>query len=378
MTENVLHLYDRRKVEEEASDWIVYFDGNQSIIQSDVDKFKTWVARSPMHKQIITEYVSLWDNMDLLSELMLSVPSKKHQGDLSRSSTKEGILSVGSWWSDFKVWGGASLTLVLFVVVMSGLYSQYVYYPSTNGVYVTQIGETQTLALSDESIVWLNTDSRLEVDYNGANRRIVLHQGEAHFQVEKNADLPFQVFAADKMVKAVGTAFSVYKKDESVHVTVTEGRVDIVVPKRLGTVKEVGRNGLEAASPIELEVDVDENGSSKVLGSLDAGQSINLLMNQTSSIVDVVVLEQREMNQQLAWRQGLLMFSGEPLQEVIQEVSRYSNIDITISDPELSSMRIGGQFKIGETDALFDVLENGFGLKISRLDVDRVDIHARH
>ena len=78
----------------------------------------------------------------------------------------------------------------------------------------------------------------------------------------------------------------------------------------------------------------------------------------------------------MSWIEGKLIFEGESLEEVIDEVSRYTALQIDVLDPDLKKIRIGGQFQIGETDALFDALENGFGLKVSRLSDRHIQINA--
>ena len=63
--------------------------------------------------------------------------------------------------------------------------------------------------------------------------------------------------------------------------------------------------------------------------------------------------------------------------DVIKEVSRYAPVTIELLDPELADIRIGGQFQVGQTDALFDILELGFGLKVSRLNEYHVQVSAQ-
>ena len=77
-------------------------------------------------------------------------------------------------------------------------------------------------------------------------------------------------------------------------------------------------------------------------------------------------LKKDDLDQQLAWRKGLLLFAGQPLSEVIEEVNRYTKLDIQIIDTEIASISIGGQFKVGETEAMLKVLKTSFGIDVIR------------
>ena len=77
-----------------------------------------------------------------------------------------------------------------------------------------------------------------------------------------------------------------------------------------------------------------------------------------------------------AWRKGLLLFTGDSLEEVVTEISRYTPVSIEIENPELKSIRIGGQFRVGDVNGMFNALEANFGLTITSLDNNRVLISA--
>ena len=79
----------------------------------------------------------------------------------------------------------------------------------------------------------------------------------------------------------------------------------------------------------------------------------------------------------LSWKEGKLVFAGESLEEVVQEVTRHTQIKIDVIDPQLKSMRIGGQFQVGETDTLFYVLESGFGISVKKLNDHHVQLHVK-
>ena len=85
-------------------------------------------------------------------------------------------------------------------------------------------------------------------------------------------------------------------------------------------------------------------------------------------------LQEVELGRQLSWREGFLVFNAQPLSQVVAEVERYTPITIKILDEDLNALRIGGRFKIGEMDAMFDVFENSFGITVDRVDGKNVHL----
>jgi transmembrane sensor len=73
----------------------------------------------------------------------------------------------------------------------------------------------------------------------------------------------------------------------------------------------------------------------------------------------------------------VLSFSGEPLEQVVAEVSRYTSVTIVISDPSIRSVAIGGYFKAGETEAMFEALETSFGVRVTRVNDRLVYLAAK-
>ena len=111
-----------------------------------------------------------------------------------------------------------------------------------------------------------------------------------------------------------------------------------------------------------------------------AGESATIrsaLDADTVNSVNVVeTVEPQELAKRLSWREGVLIFAGDPLEVVVDEISRYTTVSIEITDPVVRATRIGGRFPIGETDAMFDALEANFGLRVIRLGHDRVLVSA--
>ena len=218
----------------------------------------------------------------------------------------------------------------------------------------TAIGEQRKVHFSDGSAIFLNTNSRVAVDYTRRERKVTLVQGEAHFDVAKSRRRPYLVYAGDGLVRAVGTAFTVrLRSGAAVEVTVEEGRVALST----GLVaQERAEESTEDVPPREL------------------GAGANAFFDGT--VERVTLLPPAEVSRKLAWRQGILAYAGEPLAEVVADIGRYTDITIEISDPELRSRQIGGYFKVGEVEEMFESLELNFGLSIERVSDGHVRITA--
>jgi transmembrane sensor len=91
--------------------------------------------------------------------------------------------------------------------------------------YVTNAAMQRSLALRDGSVIDINVDSELSVEFTARERRLFLRKGEAHFQVAHDSARPFVVTSGDVSVRAVGTAFDVRLASKTVEVIVVEGKV---------------------------------------------------------------------------------------------------------------------------------------------------------
>ena len=89
------------------------------------------------------------------------------------------------------------------------------------------------------------------------------------------------------------------------------------------------------------------------------------------------VIEPDKLIRKLGWRDGMLMFDGESLDEVIHEVGRYTSINIVIDDPSLRERRIGGYFKVGEIEDLLGTLQTDFDIEVNRVHDNEVRLSSR-
>jgi transmembrane sensor len=180
-------------------------------------------------------------------------------------------------------------------------------------VYATNIGETKEIALSDGSIVTLNTNTRIAVRYTEALRQIALLQGEALFDVAKNKLRPFIVQAHDTQVRAVGTSFTVkLLPQKTVQVLVREGVI------------EIRRPDVPEARPVRLAAN-------------------NVALAPAKAPISTTPMPTAQVSKNLAWRKGRIAFDDETLAEAAREFGRYSDIQIRVA-PDLEGQTVTGLF----------------------------------
>jgi transmembrane sensor len=361
--EKIYEFTDNNTINEEAGAWLMKLDGDTPPSSQDLRELKVWLDRSPVHREKLGQLTSFWNNLDILTDL--SVPLEKPEPQLKSFSL---FNSMGTWLTGNKFAAASGAFVLAGITLVAFISLQLNAINANNGVYSTEIGQLQTVQLADGSSMQLNTRSRLRVEYSENYRDIYLLKGEAHFDVAKNPDLPFRVFAGSGRVQAVGTAFTVHLQNDDINVTVTEGKVALAAL----SVPVTNTTYTQAKTKPSKTSD---------LGILNAGQRVTIKSdtyqnNHGASLGSIETLAQAELNKRLSWREGLLTFSGEPLETVVKEISRYTAMTIEMPDPSVRAIKIGGQFEAGDTEMMFHALEASFGLRIEHVAPTKVRILA--
>ncbi len=185
--------------------------------------------------------------------------------------------------------------------------------------YATRKGEILRVPLQDGSAITLDSDSQVRVLFSDSRRDIQLLQGEALFDVAKNPERPFVVRADETDVTAVGTSFAVSlteRRSGGVEVLVREGVVDVADTQG-------------AVAPARLVA------------------NYRALANRSHGIrIEAVATD--DVDQQLAWREGMLSFNGDTLSVAAAQFMRYSDTRIVIDDPLVGSRRIVGLYSASD------------------------------
>ncbi|MEP7247969.1 MAG: FecR domain-containing protein, partial [Gammaproteobacteria bacterium] len=194
------------------------------------------------------------------------------------------------------------------------------------------------------SIVRLNSRSELKVHLTPRLRRIDLLHGQALFEVAKDPSRPFVVYSEGVVVRAVGTQFDVYRKNEGTIVTVVEGRVALL--------------GSGATPPSEAAV-MHQPGANDTM--VVAGEQVTV---RSSGAVE----RRKKPNIAAAtsWLQQELVFDGQALSAVVEEFNRYTRIPIVLDDPGLAQVRVNGVFHATDAEPLLSFVGRFKGVRIDR------------
>jgi len=336
-------------IEQQAADWLLRLDTDQGPSQAELKRLRAWVERSPAHREQFKRLTQYWHCTTLPADLSFS-PANSSESEATKATSVSAFQRLfSSGWRGTAILGTAlSLTAALAMGLLMDNSSGI----SGNGIYETRTGEQNSITLVDGSVIQLNTGSRIHVNFVDNQRTVSLMAGEVHFEVAKDTTRPFIVKAREGLVRAVGTAFTVRLQPQALKVVVAEGKV------ALATSLDKPNSDNNTAETVKRAVD---------RGYLVEGQTVDFVPEADKGLGnEIQQLKQDDLDQQLAWRRGMLLFAGEPLSEVIAEVNRYTSIDIKIIDAQIADIRIGGHFKVDETDAMLQALEMSFGIQVTR------------
>jgi transmembrane sensor len=216
----------------------------------------------------------------------------------------------------------------------------------------TSIGQQARFSLSDGSKVKLNTNSLVKVSFSKKMRLLTLIKGEASFDVTKDKSRPFMVRVGKNSFTALGTIFNIEKKsNKDIELVVTEGRVLIS----------------ESYQPIDQLVKQQTRlTTDRLPGVVIASGEIATIENSAYTANKRMSFEQ--IQRVLAWQQGMLVFNGQPLDEALTEVSRYTTIKFVIIDSKLTQTKVSGYFKANDIDGLLESLKNNFNVQFEKVN----------
>ncbi len=328
MTQSNESEKNHREAGNEAAAWAWRLDRGLSAQEQD-DLFD-WIAADPVHADLLSRHRQDWKRLDHLSAWGPEHSSRPNP-DLLAPKPKRGIGRV--------FWGGMAAAAALaigFVIFQEGSFR------STDAVSeaIAEAKPEIRNQLEDGSTIKLKEGAEVTVHFTATERRVRMVKGEAFFIVAKDASRPFVVEVHGVDVSAVGTAFNVRLDKDALEVLVAEGIV------------EVASSSVGGVSP-----ELNEK------PRFEAHERAIISLSSQPEAPQVAVLSKAEIQRVLAWQHGTMTFSAKPLAEIIEELNRLNDTQLTIVDPDLASERFSGTFLSSNVEGFVSVLKNGYGVE---------------
>lgn len=356
---------DRDRLTTEAVEWFV-----RQKSGADQQAFTEWLTRSPAHIEEYLAVSSTWEALDGISNAgelsagalieaaragpetgnILRLADRMPQPPVPQAPPAQALspldddlpsLPLGrSRWTSRRAVVAAAASVLMALAVLQGYFAR-----RADNNFETVVGEQRSVTLRDGSVVFLNTDSKMHIQWLVSERRVELIRGEARFRVARNPAQPFVVFTSRAAVRVLGTEFNVRADAKSTQVAVMEGQVEVLVaatpPSSVSDDPAVPDLNDAAAHPHGV------SSSTRLSAGERAAVTARGIEPNTGPSIERVA----------AWTDRRLVFRDEPLDSVVSEFNRYRTEPLVLDDPELAALKINGAFDLNDTESLLAYLK---------------------
>lgn len=311
---------------QDASEWVQRL--NESNAEALVDQWVQWCGADAMNLPAFEQMQRLWNAFPEARATSSHPPPL-----VNRLKHRNGLIALAA-------------SVVLLVGVAGWFALRY----SDNQVLETAIGEQRRITLADGSRVDLAPDSRLSTRFTLVRRDVRLVRGQAFFAVAHNAVRPFIVYANNLTVAAVGTEFDVRISPSSTAVTVSQGQVTVAP-----------------------DVDGVGSGSRSNTEIVRASVGQRVAFSNSAQRLSVAIVDPKVAG---AWRDGTLQFVGEPLEDVINALNRYTAPQIVVA-PAFQQTRFTGTVSPSKVHDWLKALEQIYAVEVVDQGANEVLIRSR-
>ncbi|SFK55933.1 FecR family protein [Mesorhizobium albiziae] len=299
----------------DARDWIVRLNSG-SVSSEELDRFNAWQAQSPAHERAFAQERQFWRLLGGLegSEAAAPLPA-------STVSRRRGPVSRRTFLAGGALVAGVAIAAPALVTWL-------------RADFVTGSGEQANVDLPDGSAALLNTDSAIAVDFSAGSRRVDLLGGEVQFSVRPDAASPFRVLSLGGTSETAGAVFAVRSIDGEVTVTCAQG------------VASVTGGDADAASPVQVS----------------AGRQTRYAKGRAPRPAAAI-----DLDVELAWQNGRLVFEGKPFGAAIRELGRYISERVVIANHSRDDVPVSAVFSMSGVYEAIEALAHTQGLAVRRV-----------
>ena len=305
---------------DEAAHWCMRMHADDRTAE-ECASFNRWLHSDPRHAEEYRAMLEIWQVSEYLPRQHLSATPRPHRR-LSRPAMA----------------CAAALCLALSCLLgwQQGWLPNHVQRLHADA-------QMRQVMLSDGSRIRLNRDTTLWFANFRNQRSVILREGEAFFEVQHDDEHPFVVQAGAGSVTVTGTSFNVWKYQDQVVVTLSEGSVRVQ--------SSSGRSGQASYLTPGLQARYSADGSLPQIAT--ASEST------------------------LAWLDGKLVLDNLTLAEALPQINRYLDKPVQLADRTVAKMRIGGIYNTNDVAGLVRMLPKVLPVTLSKNDAGETVIRQR-
>ncbi|WP_313054871.1 FecR family protein [Pseudomonas lopnurensis] len=305
------------QLQREAQQWLVRLTSGRATT-SDAANFRHWCARSEAHAQAFTQARQLWQALGSAAQQLepFHVPSTGHP-------LHEANMAPRRRFGRRAFLTGAVAASAAFVFLTPSLFGEIT---GLTADYHTSVGEQRSVMLANDVLLELNTQTRINRRvFDDGSQGIELLAGE----IEVRTQVPFKMRAGTGWISSDSGRFVVRATGPEVLVTCVGGHLSL-----------------------------DHRGQSL---RLDSDQQLSYSEREHSPprVVDTTVVT--------AWRQRLLIFDGETLAHVIDELNRYRSGVILLMNQDLGQRRVQARFRLDQLSDVAALIRDAYGAQVTEL-----------
>ena len=304
------------------------FMAEKDCTRHELIELKKWLSDPGKQSEVETWMLQHWDSASeidsnaLIENVFRQIRDYKKVHSTSSGSSLTRMLKVYQKIAAF----------LLIPIIGLGIY----YWVNQSSQPTVQYAETiaprgqkSQIVLADGTRVWLNSDTKIKYPTNyNENQRDVYLDGEAFFEVSKNAHKPFVVHTSGINVKVRGTKFNVkaYSDEEKIETSLFEGKIDLTT------------------NP-SLSAQVDEK-------EMTPGQSFSYLKTEEKLVQSSIPREEID-----GWKKNQLIFKDDTFCNLVKKVERWYDVQVIYDEKQFNDRRLTVELYEGERlDRLLEVI----------------------
>jgi transmembrane sensor len=298
--------------QEAAAAWLVRVQSDAATAD-DWNALTAWLEASPTHVEAFAHVEALSDEIDEMAGSIRRGLGPRSAEILAFRQPDRRQRKAASL-ARKPVWERRAIAAAVVGLAVAGAFAGLRASEGSLQSYRTGPGETRAITLADGSRIRLDAASTMSVRLGLFARRVHLGDGEATFDVAKDAQRPFEIAVGDQRVQVVGTEFNIRNYDGLTAVTVRRGVVAVY--------------------------QADEG--DKPLARLTKGTELQHAVGSTR-----FTTRQVDPDTAFAWTQGRLICDDLPLSEIVPYLNRRYATPIRLG-PGLGERRFSGVLELGD------------------------------